>query len=408
VANVAFINPYVEQEQGIARRKALSAALQQQSIAPPSSPNVAPGGIAYLNPFEPLGKLGQAYFGKKGFQSAEADQSALNQKRMADVKAWMDRNYGSNPQVAAALEGMQLGAPGADKVLESTLTPQKQDVESFGTTPVKQADGSVVLVGNRGTVKPTDLKLPEKPEDKAKYEYRNMPNGGVGVFLDGQLVRTEGQPADLSQQALSLAKTPVEQAYAKADPAGFIKFKGEQEGKERVAEKGATKVSQTNITEGERKETKLGIRIVPANAKINSMLEQGYRPSQRDYWTAGPAATNWLASNEGQMYMNAGREFVAGVLRGDSGATITDDEWKMGLQQWIPVPGEGDDIIAQKKANRDAAIAGSRVAAGRGAPNIPASSPAPNIPAPSGPRPRATNAKGEAVEWDGKAWVKVK
>jgi hypothetical protein len=165
VANVqTFLNPYQQESEGIARRKALAQALQQQSLAPSQSNNVAPGGIAYSNPFEPIGRLAQAYFGKKGMERASTDEAALQQKRWGDVQEWMTRNFPGNSKVGAAMEGMQRGVPGAEVLLESSLKAPAE--ETYGTEIKLDAQGKPYVQGNRGTTKYVDTQ-PAPDKDKA-------------------------------------------------------------------------------------------------------------------------------------------------------------------------------------------------------------------------------------------------
>jgi hypothetical protein len=227
VANVAFINPYVEQEQGIARRKALSAALQQQSLTPPHSQNVAPGGIAYLNPFEPLGKLGQAYFGKKGFQSAEADQAALNQKRWGDVKAWMDKNYGNNPQVAAALEGAQMGAPGAETLLEAAVKPGTENSPYAKVDPKDYTPESFAAFQTSGGKDYSALRAVAKGEQSpyAKVDPKDYTPESVAEFAktgNHAVLRPVGKADSLSEVGRLMKERS--EAQARGDTAAVAQY----------------------------------------------------------------------------------------------------------------------------------------------------------------------------------------
>jgi hypothetical protein len=79
--------------------------------------------------------------------------------------------------------------------------------------------------------------------NKPKYEYRQLKNGGLAILSDGKLQQVVEKPEDLTEMALSLAKTAEERAYAQADPPGFIEFKGESGAKLARAKAGASNIS---------------------------------------------------------------------------------------------------------------------------------------------------------------------
>lgn len=67
---------------------------------------------------------------------------------------------------------------------------------------------------------------------------------------------------------------------------------------------------------------------------------------------------NYAVSSNYQEASQAEQNFLTAVLRLESGATIKDEEIAMGRKQYFPQPGDGPDVIAQKKRNREIAIAG--------------------------------------------------
>ena len=80
-----------------------------------------------------------------------------------------------------------------------------------------------------------------------------------------------------------------------------------------------------------------------------------------------PVAGNYLRSQDAQKYDQAQRDFVNAVLRRESGAVISPQEFDNAKQQYFPQPGDGPEVIAQKRANREAALRGFEISAGQGA-----------------------------------------
>lgn len=76
------------------------------------------------------------------------------------------------------------------------------------------------------------------------------------------------------------------------------------------------------------------------------------------------AAANVALSADQQKVEQAQRNFVNAVLRQESGAVISNQEFDNAKKQYFPQPGDSKEVIAQKRANRQAAIAGFKRIAG--------------------------------------------
>lgn len=70
----------------------------------------------------------------------------------------------------------------------------------------------------------------------------------------------------------------------------------------------------------------------------------------------GMAANTWLKSTDRQKYEQAKRDFVNAQLRRESGAAISPGEFESAEKQYFPVVGDAPEVVAQKAANRRAAI----------------------------------------------------
>lgn len=86
-----------------------------------------------------------------------------------------------------------------------------------------------------------------------------------------------------------------------------------------------------------------------------------------------PNIANEFADQPRQLADQAQREFIAAVLRYDSGAAIPTEEFVTNARIYFPQPGDGPDVIRQKAETRRTAIAGLRDSAGRMAPQASAS-----------------------------------
>lgn len=133
------------------------------------------------------------------------------------------------------------------------------------------------------------------------------------------------------------------------------------------------------LTEYQGKSTGFGMRADAASKIIEQVGQDGkIQPSlTKRAAEAVPLVgeglgmvANAFQSPEQQQVEQAQRDFVNAVLRQESGAAISQSEFDNARKQYFPQPNDSQEVIAQKQANREAAINGFRVSAGPGARNI--------------------------------------
>jgi hypothetical protein len=108
-------------------------------------------------------------------------------------------------------------------------------------------------------------------------------------------------------------------------------------------------------------------RLLEANKVLNDLEAQGTDFVQKNLDAVPLGAGNYLRSPEYQKYDQSKRDIVNAILRRESGAVISDQEFANAEQQYFPVPGDSPEVIAQKRRNRETAIEGVRVGSGEGA-----------------------------------------
>jgi len=107
-------------------------------------------------------------------------------------------------------------------------------------------------------------------------------------------------------------------------------------------------VTGKNLTVDQAKARQFAIAASNADSVLSSSV---YKLGNVETWIP-----NALKSNERQTFEQAARAFVNATLRRESGATITDSEFKSKYRELIPSAGDGADVIAQKKLARGAAV----------------------------------------------------
>jgi hypothetical protein len=127
------------------------------------------------------------------------------------------------------------------------------------------------------------------------------------------------------------------------------------------------------ITEFQGKNALYGSRALMADKTLRQLEElistEGLATKQAvQNWPliGGPlgAAANYALSKDQQAVEQAQRNFVNAVLRQESGAVISEQEFENAKKQYFPQPGDKKDVIEQKRKNRMLAIQGFKRIAG--------------------------------------------
>lgn len=124
--------------------------------------------------------------------------------------------------------------------------------------------------------------------------------------------------------------------------------------------------NRPKLTEGEAKNAGFLERGLAANEVLKSLEGEGTSLWNKTIGNA-PIVGNYARSEDAQKYDQAKRDLVNAILRRESGAVISDEEFANAEQQYFPQPGDGPQVIEQKRKNREAAIKGFDIGAGQGA-----------------------------------------
>ena len=130
---------------------------------------------------------------------------------------------------------------------------------------------------------------------------------------------------------------------------------------------GNTTVNVNNkpLTEAEGRNTGFLIRAQESGGILDNMEVQGTNLKDR-LSSSVPIVGNYMVSDDYQKFDQAKRDFVNAILRRESGAVISPQEFDNADKQYFPQPGDSEQVIAQKRANRGTATSGLRVGSGRG------------------------------------------
>lgn len=260
--------------------------------------------------------------------------------RETGLKLWAANAQGQNPTEAWQFINLPDGTlaranqqTGQVERLGQFAKQQEPDrgVSNVNGTLVRNADGSVVYKGEGKPPELTDIY-----DDQTGQPYKARYNAQTGQY---ERVGGVKAPNGMSIQTNPDGTVSIQQGAAGKPP---------------------------KLTEAEGKNSGFLVRANASQETLNSLEDQG-----ASLWnnTAGkvPVVGNFLRSQDAQKYDQAKRDFINAQLRRESGAVISPDEFGNAEQQYFPQPGDGPEVIAQKRVNRQNAIRGLEIGSGAGA-----------------------------------------
>jgi hypothetical protein len=221
----------------------------------------------------------------------------------------------------------------------------------------------------------------------AEYQFESSPQGGpqldysqpIEIFGQGKGYAIKGQPLSAMINGRRVdygVDSAKSQAMTQAAQDRAFKLAQAQQGLDAGAldidkkrfELAALKSTggAKPLTESQGKAAGFGVRVNDSDAIIreiggNGKVQPGLiKRSAEAVPFVGDALgtlTNWTQSEPQQKVEQAQRNFINAVLRRESGAVITPEEFDNARKQYFPQPGDEKGTIAQKQSNRQAVIA---------------------------------------------------
>lgn len=314
------------------------------------------------------------------------DQQALNQLAQYD------------PQAALGIQSTQLGQQQtrqsmkhADQSMAMLSREEERQIQAQAAQMSAEQRAQEAAQIEQGVAQALQAQTPEQwdaivqqydPSLVGQFENREMIAGRYMSIADS-LKRMDAQNATVGDDMPASVRTlqfRAEQAGLEPGTPEYMQFmadgglKNDQMVIESDGEGGFTMrqgagVANTppKMTVDAAKNTGFFIRTQEANAVLNGLESQG-----TDFWqqaadSAPLGLGNYARTPEFQKFDQARRDFVNAILRRESGAVISDQEFDNANKQYFPVPGDGPEVIAQKRRNRETAIQGLEIGSGPGA-----------------------------------------
>lgn len=320
-------------QQELNRRQQFANLLMQQNQQPQgqmiSGRYVAPSFFQQLQPVANM--LTGAYLAKQGDTQATKLAEQLRAGRQEEQKAVMEAlNSGDTKKALALASGSQYGG---------------------GKEFVPALIGSVI---------------PKTPEDVAKYNLAKS-EGFKGSFNDYMNQITPAKQAELDLKRQELGLQGAKFAFEKEQASGGAKLT-ETQGNATgfgVRAKEANQIATNLENQGVKVPGKTST-VVSGIAGMTPFVGDKYAEATKSLFNVLPEFAGGL-SPEQQQSGQARKNFVSAVLRKESGAAISPQEYANEERKYFPQLGDSDAVVKQKQQARESAIRALELQAGPGA-----------------------------------------
>jgi hypothetical protein len=320
---MATFDPYSEQVMGLREQQALAQKLRDSGLEAPQGQTVS-GIYVAPHPTQYLAQALKSYLGGQDVANAQQGIKDLMAQREAQNQSFlssMPKATETQVEVRTPETMNQMGPSPLSKALR--VNPTTEDMLSWASKAPGLDTAAVAQLGVKGA------------ELQAARDAR-IAEARIKADTDLQRERERAQDRqDLARLTSSLKPAPQEKP----------------------------------LTEFQGKSVMFGTRAAAANNVLND-INANYDPLAVAASNKGGALVNWAISPENQKAAQAQTDFLTAVLRQESGATIGQGEFDTARKQYFPQPGDSEETIAQKRANRELVIKGFARQAGSGARDI--------------------------------------
>jgi len=227
----------------------------------------------------------------------------------------------------------------AQRLAQMLETPSAE--EFYAPTATEKG---FVQFGKRGGQRDTGYKAPEGAPQAVTPT--TIIKDGRRIVVDARTGREIGAAPESSPLVVNYG-SPVAGVNEQGNPVFFQTSRG---GGDPAIVPGV-RPSPKGMNEGQAKAAGFADRI----AEANPILDTAPQSVGASILSEVPGGNFALDPNQ-QMFFQAERNFINAVLRRESGAVISPDEFSNARKQYIPQPGDSDPVLEQKRRNRETVL----------------------------------------------------
>ncbi len=239
--------------------------------------------------------------------------------------------------------------------------------------------GGPAIVGEDGPellMLPKGAKVKPNPMTLAWDQQEAPPTTGAGAF-DAELQNLTPEERAKVLQRIQQGLPPVEAItpdwYEPVGPQGNLGTQGMvQTADAGTVKSDALPYGDEKLTEGQSKDINYYRRAFSANQELSDpALETALGQFTDDFAGNFGGVGRLFQDAEYQKGKRAANEFLAMVLRKDTGAAVTEQEFSMYAPMYIPMPGDKPEVVQAKRQAREQFLAGMEMGSGTAAPLYP-------------------------------------
>ena len=276
------------------------------------------------------------------WQNQQRQRQAEQQQRQQELVGRLPQMLGVNPDVLAAYP--ELG----QKLVERTMFPAQPEVDKV--SPDKYTPESLAKFRQSGDYSQLVPVADKGSVPSAIQEYNLAKEQGFkGTFFDFQAALKK---AGASNTTVSYG-APVAGVDANNNPIFFQPSK--DGGAPAIIPGVAPKPEVKQPTEAQSKAGTFHSQMVNASKELSKLEQEGYNPSTFSSQVGTAAASglgNLVVGADSQRARQAQNQWAEAFLRVKTGAAATKDEVKLNVETFFPQPGEGPEVVEQKRRAR--------------------------------------------------------
>lgn len=277
-----------------------------------------------VSPFEAISKVLQAGLAYKAGKDSDTEYDQIATQMAGERAKALQALGGQASKSDAALQAgvdpsiLKQIADAQESALTRKTTERGQDIGA-STALSGQRNQFDIAAGNRGTQ--------ERGQDISAGTALRSQDISASTAARGQDVTMRGQDISAASAAAAAGKKPLTEYQSKA-------------------------VGQLNRMQG-------------AEQQLQKLQSDGFAPGYADKIAGSvPGVGNVLTSKNQQLYLQSANEFIAGILRLDSGAAVPEAEFERYFKTYFPQPGDEDETVKQKAVARQRAMDSLRIGLG--------------------------------------------
>ena len=249
--------------------------------------------------------------------------------------------YGQNQAITMAALGM-LGAPNIRQGMQNAAqmvpaglaanTARQRDMYTIQQENARKAQMNEALKNYPNLTPEQKAIFVNQPDLFAKY--------AVSTMMPEETYRPLTDPAERAKYGIN----PEDTSPYQVGPGNKISAVG-----------GAStniSLNEGKLTEGQSKDVNFYARGRAADKELTPQLEKSLTDLPATMWSNTPLLGNYGQTPEFQSAKRAAAEFLAVVLRKDTGAAVTPQEFAAYGPMYLPVPGDTEEVLTAKRTAR--------------------------------------------------------